>query len=164
VPESAKEPEPASIPEAAKVPETAAPAFDFAHLRSLWDQIQIETNQRFPRIAALVEKARLREGREAGRFVVVLDSEFNYKQLRDQRLFADFEALVGEVTGSPWRMNLELEAAAPPGPGVAPGRTGGPAGRAGGGRGGSGNGGGGAELRDDPLVKKTVDVFKGKIV
>jgi len=133
--------------------------FDFQRLRALWPQIQVETKQeRFGPLAAMIEKAQLREGREAGRFTLAVDSDFHYKQLRETRRAQQFEALVGEVTGAPWRMNLELEAA-PPGQGTAPAKTGGQSPRAAGGRGAAG-----AELREEPVVKKTIDLFKGKIV
>jgi DNA polymerase III subunit gamma/tau len=157
---------PAAPPEAPEPPprisqEPPAEKPEFSRLSALWSQVLIEAGEKFPKIKALLGRSpRFRESSRAGTFTVLLESEFNLKQLRDAQRVRDFETLVREVTGSPWRVVFELEplpeggvpgsegrgpAAAPPGAKPPAGRN-------------------GPALRDDPLVKKSLDLFKGKIV
>jgi len=145
-------------------PAAAADAFDFARLRALWDQVVIECRERLPQIAAFLSKGRLRGGREAGVFTLAVDSEFSLKQLREPRRSRELEALVREVTGVPWRMGLELDLA------LAEVRSPAPAGVEARPPPGGGNGRPAASrtapasLKDDPLVQKSAEIFRGKIL
>jgi len=140
-------------------PEKTAPDFDFIHLSSLWDQIIIESRQRFPKMAALLGRSRPREGARPGRFTLALDSEFNLSQLRERRRVRELEGMVKEVAGAPWKIDFTLGPESPPENGKGSIATGG-------GRKGSKrkNPGGPSSLDDHPLVKKSLDLFKGKIV
>ena len=168
-------PSPPSAAPAARTVQSAA--CDFARLRSLWEQIIIENRSRAPSTAAFLARARLKEPRDGNRCMVALSAEFHLKQLREPRRLQAFEALVREVTGEPWVVALELD----PQLASAPEDSGGN---------GNGNGDSGGGPRppaasadpapsnsaaasrfgskppelDDPLVKKSVELFRGRIV
>ena len=99
---------------------------------------------------------------EAGTLVLDLPAEFHVKQMDRPEHLAQLEALIDEVSGSHWKVRVRLadrseasrgdaevenEAdAASPSDGVVP------------------SDGGGVPLRDDPMVKKTVKLFRGRIL
>ena len=152
----------ATQPLAAAASAAAAPPPDFARLQSLWSQILIECGEKRPKIAALLGRCRIRESPQPGSFSILLESEFNLGQLRDTRRARDLEALVAEVTGARWRIGFELDAS--------PGQEAQEAGRPGATGEAAGDGRPGArpgarpDLRENPLVKKSIEIFRGRIV
>lgn len=140
------------------------PPCDFGRLKALWDQILIEAQSRYPTLTGFLGRARLREASEPGTFTLLVDSEFHLRQLREPHRTQNIQTLVSEVTGARWRMRLDLDASGgkigdppPPAPGGAPAQR--HPSRPSEER--STNGG---AIREDPVVKKSIDLFKGKII
>lgn len=144
-------PEPVRTPPAAPALEKAAspgpePEFNFAHLRSLWDQILIEFRERSPELQAFLKSTTIAE-REHGVIQLAFNSEFPYRQMSGARRVQMLEELIREVSGAPWRVRPELHKAADNlGDGAGMKKDGEP------------------PLRENPLVKKSVELFRGRIV
>jgi hypothetical protein len=123
--------------------------FNFAHLRSLWEQILIEFRQRSPELQAFMKNAAILEG-ERGVVQICFQSDFPFRQMSGSRRLQILEQLIHEVSGSPWKVRTELQKHSESAPGSPP-----PAGA---------RNGGDPSLRDNPLVKKSLELFRGRIV
>jgi DNA polymerase-3 subunit gamma/tau len=141
---------------------------DPVRLRALWDQISIEMRTKHPEIAAYLTDGRLADStraldgpREGERwFTVTFSNDFYLRQMKLPRRQQLLEELVREVTREPWRLRLELRAERGAGSGEgersASREPPPPAPKAG--------GEGRRSLADDPLVRKSIEIFNGRLV
>ncbi len=137
---------------------------DFARLMSLWDQILIEAQSRYPTLTGFLGRARLREASEPGTFSLLVDSEFHLRQLREPHRSQNIQSLVSEVTGASWRMRLDLDPSGGKSGGPPPSKSPGMPAQSHSNRPSEERSTNGGAIREDPVVKKSLDLFKGKIV
>jgi DNA polymerase-3 subunit gamma/tau len=139
-------------------PAAGAPAvvFDFARLGSLWEQICIEIQSQHPEIAPYLKDASPLEPRSdvrEGILVLGFGNEFYHRQMKLPRRLEVCERVVREVTAQPWKIRMELHAAPPPAAASGAERPR-PELRPAGSRG----------LAEEPLVKKSIELFNGRLV
>ena len=80
-------------------------------LDALWEQITIEIRRRHPPVASFLAAGALlpqSPDRPAGQLSFALADEFMLSQLKAPHRKALFENLVREVTGAPWKIEVEL--------------------------------------------------------
>jgi DNA polymerase-3 subunit gamma/tau len=153
-------------PVVASAPGGVAP--DFRRLESLWDQVQIEVEQKHPSIAPYLKGLRPQPvPGEEGVVRIGLRGEFHLRQMRAEANQQALVDVVRDVTGAPWRIRLQpasgggarvVVPSPSPGSSASPG---GPPPVSGGNQpGGSGTG----EIARSPIVKKSLDLFNGRIV
>ncbi|MBI4603048.1 MAG: DNA polymerase III subunit gamma/tau [Planctomycetes bacterium] len=174
---------PAAAAAAETSAETPAPApgrgaaLDFRKLLQVWDQVRVELEEKHPDIAPFFKDASpavVSGDPEA--FAIQIRDEFYFRQLRSGARQEAFLALVRDVSGMPWKLRLEhggkvLNAAlSPAGPAGLPGAQDAPAGPTpapapappGPARGPGPQAGEG--ISRDPIVRTSVDLFKGRLV
>ena len=162
---------------------------DFAHLRSLWDQIRIELEARHPEMGPYLKELSPRPSAEsAGLFLLEIKNPFYLRQMKSAAKQQALVEVVREVTGAPWKVSVT---SAPPAGGATAGaaRTGGagaaqppgvagsPESRVGPAERMEGAAGKAARAREpppgaapseglstNPIVKKSLDLFGGRLV
>jgi DNA polymerase-3 subunit gamma/tau len=170
------------------VPSSPAP-LDFAHLRSLWDQIRIELEARHPEMGPYLKELSPRPAAEsAGLFCLEIKNPFYLRQMKSAAKQQALVEVVREVTGAPWKVSVT---SAPPAGGAPaggartaaggasppPGAAGSPESRASPADPAAGAAGKAARAREpppaaappdglstNPIVKKSLDLFGGRLV
>ena len=124
---------------------TGAP-HDFAHLRSLWDQIFVEFRQRFPQLQPYLRDSEIEESGE-GQILLKLSTDFHFKQMSERRRLEKLEGLIAEISGQVWKVQplLQKKAAKASESGHNDRQT-------------------GQSLKDDPRVKKSLELFRGRLL
>jgi DNA polymerase-3 subunit gamma/tau len=136
----------AEAPSATAAADTALAA-EFPRLEALWEQILIEFRERCPEVQAFLKDVAIAP---AGPRTVELRfaSAFHLRQMGGGKRVQRLEEHLKEVTGTPWKVRLRLAGARPDAAAGARADAGPERPR----------------LRDDPLVKKTQELFRGKIL
>jgi hypothetical protein len=153
----------------------AAPAgsspTEFRRLASLWDQIQIELEREHPGVAPFVrESTPAAMPGSADTFIVEVENEFYLRQMKTSARQEAFLSVVREVTGAPWKVRVEqgtrvaraagaVEAAPGPGP-SGQGASGGTEGA----RAAPASPPRSEGISKNPIVRKSVDLFGGRLV
>lgn len=131
-------------------------SFDFARLKSLWDQIGVEFGAKCPNLGPVLRDVRVSpDPASAHSFLIECRSGFGCRQLQARPNAEVLAEVVREVTGAPWRFravvpgSVRAPSAEPPGKEAQ----------------GTGEAGSAAARRaQDPIVQKTLDLFGGRIV
>ena len=176
-------PSPAVSSPAVSAPAVSAP--DYSRLKSLWEQVLIEFRDRHPELLGFIKDVRVEE-QAPGKLSMIFTSAFHKQQMSGERRIQLLEDHIKEVTGAPWKVRAVLDTSRTNGvlseqsklekgeaatggvkpdrmtpesdssmpesvsdarsndaeDGVSPSQS----------------------LRDDPIVKKAQDLFRGKIV
>lgn len=143
-------PRPSPEPPAAVASQEEAPADapgaapDFQQLESVWGQVMLEFRQQAPHLHACLAGSR-REERGPGQLQIRLSSEFHMRQLEPRASLQRLEGLIREVSGASWKVSVLHDPDLQMSPAGGAPETSGPA------------------LREHPLVKKTQEIFRGRL-
>ena len=156
---------------------------DRERLRSLWNQVQIEMQSKHPDIAPYISEVRAVPGSgdngDSDSLTLIFRNDFYWRQMKSKRRLEMCEQLIREVTGEPWKLRLEFDpefhertsakdsasrgtegepAASTPGDTSRGEKGAGEPSKTSPSSSSSGN------LRDHPLVKKSIDLFDGHLI
>lgn len=141
-------------PQGAEPP--AGGAFDFARLKSLWDQIGVEFGAKCPNLGPVLRDVRLSpDPASAQSFLIECRSGFGCRQLQARQNAEVLAAVVRDATGAPWRFRVVVAGSARAPSAEAPGKDA---------PGADDAGSPGPRRAQDPIVQKTLDLFGGRIV
>ncbi len=144
-PESPVEvPGPDEAPSPEVQPAPSSSQADYQKLLSVWGQVMIEFKQRTPHLHAFLINSQ-KEEQSPGALLLRLPSEFHVNQLSMKQNLSQLEALISEVSGYPWKVSVihdsnmtitkENSREISTGPG----------------------------LKEHPFVKKTQEIFRGRL-
>ena len=121
----------------------------FERLLSLWDQILIEFRDKFPELQAFLTNVVVEEG-SPGVVKIGVASPFFAKQMSGHRRVELLKSHIAEVTGDQWNLRIGVNAERASGDATQSSAR--------------STTSSSAALRDDPIVKRTQDIFRGKIL
>ena len=142
--------------------------FDGERLEALWEQILIEIREQHAGVASFIAGAGIETG-ASDSVSVILDNDFFHAQLNAPHRLEILRRVVAEVTGVPWNVSVELRpgglqrggtapsegVAVTPSEGVAVTPSAGVAGQ---------RSADAPAVSDHPLVKKSLELFNGRLV